>query len=320
MTQECSVIDGIHDCLPYWYYPVRFKGYNLSYPKEAPPHRCKYMHRYRYLATMDPKQTEALLKTAIDAAIQASHVLLDHLGKNNDALVIRAKQDGSPVSSADLASHQIIEEFLSETGIPRISEEGVLPPFSERQNWPLFWLIDPLDGTDSYLRNRSGFAVNIALCDSNGPFLGLVADPLANLMIYGAIGLGTHRRMLDANSIGEAIFSNPLTKPYRLVTSWNEPLSLDDLLPEHLSAEDFRSDPVSGAMKFCQVALGEADVHARSGPYMEWDCAAGDAILRSMGLVVRGRNSNAPLQYNTMNLRVEGLWVSRIPWENSNQR
>jgi 3'(2'), 5'-bisphosphate nucleotidase len=262
---------------------------------------------------MEPKQIESLLKTAIEAAIQASHVLLDHLGKKNEALVIRAKHDGSPVSAADLASHQVIETLLAETGIPRICEEGYLPPFAERKQWPLFWLIDPLDGTESYLRHRSGFAVNIALCDANGPFLGLVADPLANVMYYGVLGLGAFQRTLDADSLATAVVSRPLTKPYLLVTSWNEPLELAELLPEHLSADDFRSEPVSGALKFCQVALGEADVHARSGPYMEWDCAAGDAILRSMGLVVRGRHSNEPLEYNTMNLRVEGLWVSRIP-------
>ncbi|MDE0979248.1 MAG: 3'(2'),5'-bisphosphate nucleotidase CysQ [Flavobacteriales bacterium] len=262
---------------------------------------------------MERPKIESLIETAIKAAIDASRVLMEHLEKHNEALVIRAKRDGSPVSAADMASHQIIESILSPTGIPLISEEGSLPPFSERQNWPLFWLVDPLDGTESYLRNRSGFAVNIALCDKNGPFLGIVADPLANSMYYGAIGLGAFYRSLDADAVGKALIEKPVTKPYLLVTSWNEPLTMMELLPSHLSPNDFRSEPVSGALKFCQVAAGKADLHARSGPYMEWDCAAGDAILRSMGLVVRSRGSNEPLKYNTMNLRVEGLWASRIP-------
>jgi len=262
---------------------------------------------------MERPKIEELIETAIQAAIDASRVLMEHLEKHNEALVIRAKRDGSPVSAADMASHQIIESILSTTDIPIISEEGSLPPFSERQNWPLFWLVDPLDGTESYLRNRSGFAVNIALCDKSGPFLGIVADPLANSMYYGAIGLGAFHRSLDPHSAGEVLIPKPATKPYLLVTSWNEPLSLTELLPSHLSPEDFRSEPVSGALKFCQVAAGKADLHARSGPYMEWDCAAGDAILRSMGMVVRSRETNEPLQYNTMHLRVEGLWVSRIP-------
>jgi 3'(2'), 5'-bisphosphate nucleotidase len=132
-------------------------------------------------------------------------------------------------------------------------------------------------------------------------------------MYYGAIGLGAFHRSLDADAVGKVLIEKPVTKPYLLVTSWNEPLTLMELLPSHLSPNDFLSEPVSGALKFCQVAAGEADLHARSGPYMEWDCAAGDAILRSMGLVVRSRGSNEPLKYNTMNLRVEGLWVSRIP-------
>jgi 3'(2'), 5'-bisphosphate nucleotidase len=262
---------------------------------------------------MEGRKIETLIATAIQAAIDASRVLMEHLEKHNEALVIRAKHDGSPVSAADMASHQIIESKLAATGIPLISEEGWLPPFSERQHWPLFWLVDPLDGTESYLRNRSGFAVNIALCDENGPFLGIVADPLSNSMYYGAIGLGAFHRSLDADAVGKVLIEKPVTKPYLLVTSWNEPLTLMELLPSHLSPNDFLSEPVSGALKFCQVAAGEADLHARSGPYMEWDCAAGDAILRSMGLVVRSRGSNEPLKYNTMNLRVEGLWVSRIP-------
>ena len=104
--------------------------------------------------------------------------LLHHLSHQNDRLVIRAKRDGSPVSAVDLESHTAIQNVLALHGII-ISEEGDLPPYAERSNWPLFWLVDPLDGTQC-TDHREGFAINIALCDASGPILGVVADPLSD--------------------------------------------------------------------------------------------------------------------------------------------
>ena len=96
------------------------------------------------------------------------------------------------------------------------------------------------------------------------------------------------------------------------MTSWNEALELEALLPAGFDPRDFRMEAVSGALKFCLLATGEADVHARSASYMEWDCAAGDGILRSMGIIVRDRTTNEPLQYNTMRLRAGNLYASRL--------
>ena len=260
---------------------------------------------------MERAELNSLMELAIKAAQSASSVLLEHLDKQNEALVIRAKRDGSLVSSADMASHRIIQNVLADSGIPLISEEGDLPAFSERSTWPLYWLVDPLDGTESFLKNRSGFAINIALCDQDGPFLGVVADPLEDRMYVGAQSIGAYVSGIQRLN-RQKIVPLAVSKPYLLVTSWNEPLPWESLLPAHLNPKDFNSQPVSGALKFCQVATGEADVHARSGPYMEWDCAAGDGIVRSMGLMVRDNTTHQPLRYNTMSLRVEGLWVSRI--------
>lgn len=261
---------------------------------------------------MDSKRLNDLLEGALEAAAAASEVLLHHLNDRNESLVIRAKRDGSLVSAVDIESHHAIREVLDGFGIPIISEEGELPPFTERARWSLFWLVDPLDGTQSYLDHREGFAVNIALCDTSGPLLGVVADPLSNRVFAGASSTPPFMVSLDDLNHRSPIVSKPPQPPYRLVTSWNEELELKALLPEGFDASEFRMEAVSGALKFCLLATGEADVHARSASYMEWDCAAGDGILRSMGITVRDRITDEPLEYNTMRLRAGNLYASRL--------
>ena len=266
-----------------------------------------------YLAfQMDHSKTLEHLRLALEAAAAAGRELLSHLNDQNESLVIRAKRDGSLVSSVDLESHHIIERILLKAELPIISEEGTLPAYNKRKDWPLFWLVDPLDGTESYLKSRSGFAVNIALCDEDGPFLGVIADPLTNTIYAGATGVSPFTCPMDSVENRTPIQSKKNSMPYLLVTSWNESIPWPELLPEGCDANEFISKPVSGALKFCQIATGQADVHVRSGSYMEWDCAAGDGILKSMGLQVRSRETGLPLSYNSMSLRVGGLWASRF--------
>lgn len=259
------------------------------------------------------KQVELrdLAEVALAAAQSGAQVLMAHLTERNEDLVIRAKRDGSPVSAADLASHAAILEHLGPTGIPIISEEGSLPPYSERKNWPWFWLVDPLDGTESFLHHREGFAVNIALCNVDGPVLGLVADPLSDTAYLGISGDGVQQITCSAGS-RKSLNPPPAEKPYRLVTSRNEHAGLEELAPPGILPEDIYCEPVSGALKFCLLATGAADIHARTGSYMEWDCAAGDGILRAIGLTTFDRHTGEQLRYNSPTLRVEGLWVSRV--------
>ena len=278
---------------------------------EAPLRRDKCTPNL-YLVTMDFERLEELLQTGLEAAAAGSAVLLHHLSHQNERLVIRAKRDGSPVSAVDLESHEAIQRVLAPHGVPIISEEGTLPPYSERVNWPLYWLVDPLDGTQSYLDHRKGFAINIALCNASGPILGIVADPLADRIFAGTSSKPPFLVSLTNLSEHRPITPQPATRPYRLVTSWNEALSKEDLLPPAFEAEAFQMEAVSGALKFCLLATGEADVHARSASYMEWDCAAGDGILRSMGIAVRDRETDQPITYNSMSLRVGNLYASRL--------
>jgi len=259
--------------------------------------------------------SEKLLEEALNLSIKAggagARVLLLALESSDDELHIKSKEDGTLVSDADYASDKIITEILSPLGIPILSEEAIIPSFEDRKDWPYYFLIDPLDGTESFLKNRSGFTVNIALCDATGPIIGVVADPLSDLIYAGAIRKGFSICQLDGTCI-KTIHSSTIQKPYRLVTSWDEKAVLEDLLPPGIHTADVITSPVSGALKFCKIALGEAEIHSRTGTYMEWDCAAGDAILRSIGLDVYDRHTHSRLRYNSEDLKVNGLYTSKV--------
>jgi 3'(2'), 5'-bisphosphate nucleotidase len=260
---------------------------------------------------MSPTQATILeQQAALQASGDAARVLLKTLPKGDEELSISKKADGSLVSSADLASQRAIQACLQPTGAPILSEEAAAPPFEARRNWSRYWLVDPLDGTESFLKSRSGFAVNIALCDSTGPIFGVVADPLANRMYLGGVGVPVQMAPLDGSTV-KPLHPSPIQRPYRLVTSWVEEAKLQDLVPPHIDPTDVVSRPVSGALKFCQLATGDAEIHARTGPYMEWDCAAGDAILRGMGIDVVDLLGQR-LKYNSESLRVHGLRCSRV--------
>lgn len=282
----------------------------------APLRRGKCSSPAGYLAAVElfsDAQLAVLRAQAVEAAVAGARELLRHLDARTEALLIRAKPDGSPVSAADFASHRAILASLAPTGIPVISEEGDLPPYAERRAWPVFWLVDPLDGTAAFLEHRSGFAVNIALCTPHAPLLGVVADPLTGAIYSGAAGAGVAlHRLADLAAAPLPLSPPPPSRPFRLVLSRTESAPLADLLPPHLASEDVTVAHVSGALKFCQLATGEADLHSRTGPYMEWDCAAGDGILRAIGLTVYSRTTGTPLHYNSPDLRVHGLWVSRV--------
>jgi len=238
---------------------------------------------------------------------------------SNTTLEVEYKEDGSPVTNADHASHRIISSGLAPLGIPVISEEGGRTSHAERKQWSRMWLVDPLDGTRSFIRMRSGFAINVALLESNGhewlPVLGIVAMPDLDRVYFGGRGLGAWKgRLDDATQPAKPIRSDDdATPPYDLLISWNEVGTLNDLVAGTVDPTQVRMRPASGAHKFCLVAEGKADIHARSTGYFEWDCAAGDALFRAQGLAVRDLITGRPLTYNGPHLRVGGLIASRLP-------
>ncbi len=196
----------------------------------------------------------------------------------------RSKLDQSPVTEADEQAEKIILAGLAKhyPTIPVVAEEstaaGVTPPdLGDR-----FFLVDPLDGTKEFISGRDDFTVNIALVESGVPVMGVVYAPAHGTMYSGEHGLASKRLVRDGECSAPAqLTQSKTTGPTRVVASRSH------LTPETASFLDGISGcetvSIGSSLKFCLLAEGAADLYPRFGRTMEWDTAAGDAILRATG-------------------------------------
>jgi 3'(2'), 5'-bisphosphate nucleotidase len=204
------------------------------------------------------------------------------------------------VTAADHAAHDVIVTALAawHPDIPIISEEGRIPPETERAGWQQFWLVDPLDGTKEFIHRNGEFTVNIALIVAGIPVLGVVHAPALELTYRAGAGLGAWRRR--GSGAPERIWSTPPAEglPLRVAESRSHPSAE---LEAWLAARPVAARvPVGSSLKFCLVAEGSVDVYPRLGPTMEWDVAAGDCVYRHSG---RAGPRHSPLVYNQPALR-----------------
>jgi 3'(2'), 5'-bisphosphate nucleotidase len=217
------------------------------------------------------------LDSVIAAARAGGEAVLDAYERGG---VGRIKADGSPVSGADERSQEIILAHLAEIapGLPVVAEEGkqaLAVPASGR-----FWLVDPLDGTKEFLNRTDEFTVNVALVKDRVPVLGVVLAPARGLLFAAAAGVGASiedaagRRTIVARTIpaeGATVVSS---------RSHGDREALDRFMAGQRVA---RAMLAGSSLKFCLLAAGEADLYPRFGRTMEWDTAAGDAVLRAAG-------------------------------------
>lgn len=192
----------------------------------------------------------------------------------------RAKKDGSPVTEADKAAEEIILRALKKIApdIYVVSEENA---DSHNLVAPgIFFLVDPLDGTKEFLKvdGKGAFTVNIALICNRVPVLGVVFAPALNRMFTGASEVG-------ATENGKAIATRrvPASGRIAVASASHRDANTNAWLNDN---QIERTISIGSSLKFCLVAAGEADVYPRFGPTMEWDTAAGDAILRAAGGMV----------------------------------
>jgi 3'(2'), 5'-bisphosphate nucleotidase len=207
-------------------------------------------------------------------------------------VVGRAKPDGTPLTEADLAAERAILSALGAAcpDIPVVSEES--PP--EGAAMPeRFLLVDPLDGTKEFLGGSGEFTVNIAFVCANRPVAGVVLAPALDALWIGAEGEGATRTDL-ATGATRPISVRPRAAPPVAVASRSHADAETEAFLLQLGVAERRS--VGSSLKFCLVAEGEADVYPRFGPTMEWDTAAGHAVLLSAGGRVE-TPAGAPLLY-----------------------
>ncbi|MFO1433109.1 MAG: 3'(2'),5'-bisphosphate nucleotidase CysQ [Candidatus Competibacteraceae bacterium] len=213
------------------------------------------------------------------------------------AFQVDEKEDNSPLTAADLASHKAIVAGLQQLTpeIPILSEESAGIPFAERQCWERFWLVDPLDGTKEFIKRNGEFTVNIALVEGHEPVLGVVQIPVKGLCYFAARGQGAFRQ--ETGRTVERIEVSPLgTGPVRVVGSRSHGGKRLEEFVARLGDHTLVS--IGSALKFCLVAEGKADIYPRLGLTSEWDTAAAQCIVEEAGgrvIAVSGER----LAYNT---------------------
>ena len=224
-----------------------------------------------------------LLAPIRDLAAEAGAAILTHYRPN---IAVRSKADASPVTAADEEAEAIILEGLGRLtpDIPIVSEEAFARgEISSQAPWR-FWLVDPLDGTKEFLKRNGEFTVNIALIAHGRPLIGVVVAPALS-QAYGGTGPGSAWEW--RNGIERAIaVRRPPAQGLTVVASRShgDAAALDRWLGGRKVAE---TKQAGSSLKFCLLAAGEADLYPRFGRTMEWDTAAGHAVLAAAGGQVR---------------------------------
>ena len=209
---------------------------------------------------------------------------------------VREKDDNSPLTQADLASHRCITAGLRviDPETPILSEEGGMPDFAERSRWTDYWLIDPLDGTKEFVNRNGEFTVNIACIRSHRAVFGVVHVPVKGRTYVGCDGYGAELRAAGQPPRPIRVAAASST-PVRVVGSRSHRGDSLDTFLARLPAYEML--PVGSSLKFCMVAEGAADVYPRLGPTSEWDTAAAQAVVEQAGGRVLELDGK-PLLYN----------------------
>lgn len=263
---------------------------------------------------------DGLLETAARAALAAGAAALEVYASAGTEVTY--KDDRSPLTLADRRAHAILEQELAPTRLPLLSEEGREIPWAERRRWPRLWIVDPLDGTKEFIGRRGEFTVNVALVEQGRPRLGIVYLPVPDRLYGGLPGRGAFRldgaagfapRLAQPGSLSSILERHgrglplPRDRGPALVIVGSRSHATPEL--EAFVAEKRRAFAevvfisAGSALKYCLVAEGSADLYPRLGPTMEWDTAAGQAVVEAAGGRVVRADTGLPLTYNKEDLR-----------------
>jgi len=251
-----------------------------------------------------PIDASLLLDIMTQAALEAGRVSHSYY---RGSIAVSYKADASPVTEADEASEAVILERLAAAtpDLPIVAEErvarGEVPATGRR-----FWLVDPLDGTKEFLHGRGDFTVNIALIEDGLPRLGVVYAPARSEIYIGDVSASRAARAVQPpGSHDPPAFESVRARqvPASGMTAVASRSHATPETTEYLTSHDVRQTvSVGSSLKFCLLACGDADLYPRFGPTMEWDTAAGHAVLVAAGGSVL-TTDGAPLRYGKPDFR-----------------
>ncbi len=211
------------------------------------------------------------------------------------------KSDDSPVTRADIAANRVIVNMLNTVtpDIPVLTEESAVQPFEERQHWPRYWIVDPLDGTKEFINRADQFTVNIALVENHVATLGVVYVPVSGVAYVG-----------NQEGAFKIVDGEAQEITCRALKGQSDTIEVV-ASKRHLSAEteqfisavqknfgEVSTTSIGSSLKFCLLAEGNADIYPRFAPTSEWDTAAAQAVVEAAGGKVL-KTDLTPLDYNT---------------------
>lgn len=246
---------------------------------------------------MQDYSTDKLLNIAKHAACEAGKAVLE-IYESGDFKSYQ-KEDDSPVTSADYHANEIITKLLAEQtpDIPIMSEETKIANLSERKDWPRYWLIDPIDGTQEFIARSGDFAVNIALIENNQPAIGVIFWPPGQSLYFAAKGKGAFKSCPEGE---RQISVRKLDEPEDsvVIIAISRRQSRDKIMSRMSEQRVYQTLPLgSCSLKSCFIAEGKADVFMRLGVTGEWDTGASQCIVSEAGGEILAA-SFEPLTYN----------------------
>lgn len=240
---------------------------------------------------------EKLTQVMRQLALEAGDVIMDIYGQ--DDFNIRSKSDDSPVTAADEAADVIISDGLR-AAFPNVALVTEEQSDSHAIQADTFLIVDPLDGTKEFIHRRGDFTVNIAYVAAGKPIRGVVYAPAKGRMFYtDAQGASVEEEgpfdKVNPSKTNSISVSNPDNSALMVVASKSHrDQATDDYIGKY-SVKDMKS--AGSSLKFCLIATGEADIYPRVGRTMEWDTAAGHAVLNGAGGAVIRFDDHSPLTY-----------------------
>ncbi len=232
----------------------------------------------------------SLLDQLHEISIRAGNAIMEVYATDFD---IEAKDDASPVTKADKLAEKIITSALRDeikTPYPIIGEEEYSEGVSPTDIGSTFWLVDPLDGTKEFINRNGEFTVNIALIDAGRPVLGFVYAPAKKSIYVGSPHGAAADLDVGGNRVGPKQIQcrqMPATGIRALVSRSHSSAEVDAFLNNYDITDEISA---GSSLKFCLVAAGMADIYPRLGRTMEWDTAAGHAVVLAAGGSVKDLN------------------------------
>lgn len=260
------------------------------------------------------------LQALLDLIRRAGEEILKIYFRQQADWKVSLKEDRTPITEADRLANAIINEGLKKLfpDIPIISEENSEIPYDIRRKYEYCWLLDPLDGTKEFLKQNGEFTVNLALIQQGKPVAGFISVPVKGLFYFAVKGQGAFK--IEIGEQREADRSKRQIKPIKQGNKLQlraAQFSMDDpgltvlASRSHFDSETRkfieslnqpRLESRGSSLKFMMLAEGRGHLYPRLGRTMEWDTAAGQAILEEAGGQVVEFSSRQPLRYNKESL------------------